>query len=167
MDGMSPFVAAVFYFKDYQYYQVHEAIRTRVREEVWESVKRAVVHFERQQWSLFANEAKIILDERLKKTFRERARQMSEIIGYSVQWFTFQYEHLWRSEAVHFARAFLSHPDILRNLAEDYRKTGRLVYLWRQIMALHNDYVGSYPSWMPILQLRYWKTGPKDIGISW
>jgi hypothetical protein len=164
MDGMSPFVATVFYFNDYQYYQAHEVMRTRVREEFWESVKRAAVHFERRQWPLFAKEVKIVLDERLKETFKKRARQMSEIIGYSAQWFTFQYEHLWHSEAIHFARAFLAHPNILRNLAEDYRKSGRLIYLWRQIMALHNDYIGSYPSWMPILQLRYWKARPKDIG---
>jgi hypothetical protein len=163
MDGMSPFVAVALYFNDYGYYQAHEVIRTRVREEFWESVKRAVVHFERRQWPLFTNEVETILEERLKKTFKERARQMSEIIGYSVQWFTFRYEHLWKSEAVHFARAFLSHPDVLRNLAEDYRTSGRLIHIWRQITSLHDDYVGKYPSWMPILQLRYWKAKPKDV----
>jgi hypothetical protein len=160
MDGMSPFVASVHYFRDYPTYQVHELMRKRVREEFWESVKRAAVHFERRQWDLFAVEVKYILDEELKPTFKGRVQQMSEIIGYSVQWFVFRYSGQWKGEANQFARAIIAHPAVLHQFAEAYRKSGRFAQMWRQLLTLHDDFVTKYPSWMPILQLRYWKVQP-------
>lgn len=163
MDGMSPFVAAAFYFHDYRDFQIHEMMRTRVREDFWQSVKRAAVHFERRQWGLFANEVATVLNEKLKPTWKERVRQMSEIVGYSVQWFTFRYDHLWKLEANRFARAYVAHPTELRTFAEEYRKSGRFAHVWKQLVSLHDDFVNKYPSWMPIMQLRYWKDKPKDL----
>lgn len=163
VDGLSPFVVAVHYFNDYPTYQDHEVMRKRVMDDFWQSVKRAAIHFERRQWELFAVEVKTILDEDLKPTFKGRARQMSEIIGYSVQWFVFRYSGQWKGEAVQFARALVAHPAELRQFADEYRKSGRLVGMWRQLLTLHDEFVSKYPSWMPILQLRYWKEQPKDL----
>lgn len=163
MDGLSPFVVAVHYFHDYSTYQMHEVMRNRVRDEFWESIKRAAIHFERRQWDLFAVEVRNILDEDLRPSFKGRARQMSEIIGYSVQWFVYRYSDQWKGEAVQFARAVVAHPTELRQFADEYRKSGRSVAMWRQILTLHDEFVSKYPSWMPILQLRYWKEHPKDL----
>lgn len=165
VDGLSPFVTAFHYFRNYRFYQMHELARKQVREESWEGVKRAAVHFERRQWDLFGKEVKAILDpnEELKSTFKGRVRQMSEFIGYSVQWFVFEYGGLWTSEAVQFARAVVAHPDKLKEFAEEYRRSGRFLQMWRQLLHLHDDYIQKYPSWMPILQLRYWKAPPKDV----
>lgn len=162
-DGISPFVASIHYFADYKKFQTHESMRKHVLDEYWESVKRAAVHFERRQWDLFANEVKKILNEELKPTWKGRVQQMSECFGYSVQWFTLDLAHLWKGEALRFARAFVGHRNVLVAFAEEYRKSGRFAFVWRQILGLHDDFVGKYASWMPVLQLRYWKTQPKSI----
>jgi len=165
VDGLSPFVIAVHYFRDYSLYQMHEVLRKQVRENHWQGVKRAAMHFERRQWDRFGVELKNVLDEReeLKPTFTGKARQMSEIVGYSVQWFVFEYSSQWKGEAVQFARAYIAHQPELRAFANEYRKSGRMEVMWRQLLSLHDAYIATYPSWAPILQLRYWKEEPKDL----
>jgi predicted RNA-binding Zn-ribbon protein involved in translation (DUF1610 family) len=165
VDGLSPFVIAVHYFEDYGFYQVHELARKDVREKYWPGVKRAAVHFERRQWDHFGVELKNVLEEteELRPTFKGKARQMSEVVGYSVQWFVFDYSGQWTGEAVQFARAVVAHPAELQQFADEYRKSGRMVAMWRQLLNLHNEYIAKYPSWAPILQLRYWKEQPKDL----
>jgi predicted RNA-binding Zn-ribbon protein involved in translation (DUF1610 family) len=165
VDGLSPFVVAFHYFKDYPFYQMHEVARKEVREKYWPGVKRAAIHFERRQWESFGSELKLVLDEKehLKRTFKAKARQMSELVGYSVQWFVFDYCVQWKTEAVQFARAYIAHLPELRAFADEYRKSGRMAVMWRQLLNLHDDYIVKYPSWAPILQLRYWKEQPKDL----
>jgi hypothetical protein len=80
-----------------------------------------------------------------------------------VQWFVYRYSGQWKGEAVQFARAIVAHPAELRQFAEEYRKSGRMVAMWRQLLVLHDEFVSKYPSWMPILQLRYWKEVPKNL----
>jgi hypothetical protein len=154
VDGLSPFVIAFHYFKDYRFYQMHEVVRKDVREKYWQGVKRAAVHFEQRQWDRFGAELKNVLEEteELKPTFRGKARQMSEVVSYSVQWFTFDYSGQWTGEAVQFARAYVAHLPELCAFAEEYRKGGRMVAMWRQLLSLHEAYIESYPSWAPILQ---------------
>lgn len=165
VDGLSPFVIAVHYFMDYGFYQIHELARKDVREKYWQGVKRAAVHFERRQWDRFGAELKNVLQgkEELRPTFKGKVRQMSEVVGYSVQWFVFDYSAQWKREAVQFARAYVAHQSELRAFADDYRKSGRMEVMWRQLLTLHDAYITTYPSWAPILQLRYWKEEPTDL----
>lgn len=165
VDGLSPFVIAFHYFKDYSFYQAHELVRKQIRESSWAAVKRAAVHFERRQWDRFGAELKIVLEarEELKPTFKGKVQQMSEVIGYSVQWFVYDYSSQWQGEAVQFARAYVAHQPELRAFAQEYRKSGRIAAMWRQFLNLHDVYIEMYPSWAPILQLRYWKEQPTHL----
>jgi hypothetical protein len=88
---------------------------------------------------------------------------MSEVVGYSLQWFVFDYSGQWKSEAVQFARAYVAHQPELRAFAEEYRKSGRMAAMWRQLLNVHDEYIAKYRCWAPILQLRYWKEQPKDL----
>src|SRR6185503_6973287 len=96
MDGMSPFVASVHYFEDYQLFKQHDFLRTQVREKFWGAIKRAVVHYERQQWDLWEPEIRTILEETPERAYAGRLRQMFECFEYSVQWFTFDRRDIWR-----------------------------------------------------------------------
>jgi hypothetical protein len=164
MDGMSPFVASVHYFKDYQLFRQHEFLRTQVRERFWDAIKRAVVHYERLQWDLWEPEIGKVLEETPENSYAGRLRQMFECFEYSVQWFTFDRRDIWRIAGEQFADANLHHGDALRAYAEAYRSSGRLLSLWRQINALHDELISKYPIWMPILQLRYWASRPAALG---
>ena len=62
-DGASPFVTAVWHFADYDEFRKHESIRTLVRTKFWETIKRAAIHYERQQWDLWNAEVKTVLGE--------------------------------------------------------------------------------------------------------
>ncbi|HEV8241098.1 MAG TPA: hypothetical protein VGS57_17165 [Thermoanaerobaculia bacterium] len=163
MDGMSPFVASVHYFQDYQVFRQHELLRLKTRG-LWSAIDRAVVHFEREQWDLLAPEILAVLDEELEASYLGRVRQMFECFEYSVQWFTFDRRDIWKAAGEQFADARRNHATALSSLADTYRSSGRLLSLWRQITGLHDELIAKYPTWMPILQLRYWRERPSSLG---
>ena len=162
-DGMSPFTASIHYFSNPFEFGQHEAHRTRIRTEYWQTITRAVVHYEREQWDLLEPEIDLVLDEELEETYEGRVRQIFECFQYSLQWFTSDRRDIWRTAANQFDNAKTKHPSSLDAFAETFRSSGRLLSLWRQMTALHDEMIEKYPTWMPILQLQYWSTRPASL----
>jgi hypothetical protein len=168
-DGASPFVTAVHNFADYKEYGKHESMRMLVRTRYWETIKRAAVHYERQQWEFWENEVRTVLGDEPKSSYEDRLKQMFECFDFSVRFFTLERIDIWKTAGEQFADATFRHNKPLTEFVEVLRTSGRLMSLWRQLNALHDDFISTYHIWMPVLQLRYWKYKPsnlKDLMVS-
>jgi hypothetical protein len=168
-DGASPFVTAVWHFADYDEFRKHESMRMLVRTKFWEMVKRAAVHYERRQWDLWNAEVKAVLGDEPASSYEARLKQMFECYDYSVRAFTLDRTEIWKIVGEQFRDATFSHNNALTEFVEALRTSGRIASLWRQLNALHDEFILTYHIWMPVLQIRYWKEKPavlKDLMVS-
>jgi hypothetical protein len=163
MDGASPFVTAAHKFRDYRDYQKHERARTVIRTRYWEGVKRAAVHYERQQWDLWAAEIKNTLGEEPETSYAGRLRQMFECFDFSVRCFLFERLDIWRTLGEQYRDAAFQHHRELEAFIDTLRTSGRLISIWRQVNGLHEQLISTYHIWLPILQLQYWKYQPSSL----
>ena len=168
-DGASPFVTAAHQFADYREFAAHEGERMRIRKNLWEAVKRAEVHFEREQWDLWEKEIRGLLDTEPAKEYEGRLKQMFICHDYSVRLFTLDRHDIWSIADEQFKAATFTHHRELGAFLDLVRTSGRSLSLWRQMNALHDEFISTYHIWMPVLQLQYWKDRPtniKDLMVS-
>ena len=134
-----------------------------------ETIKRAAVHYERQQWEFWENEVRATLGDEPESSYEGRLKQMFECFDFSVRFFTLERTDIWKTAAERFAESTFRHNKPLTEFVEVLRTSGRLMSLWRQLNALHDDFISTYHIWMPVLQLKYWKYRPtnlKDLMVS-
>ncbi len=164
-DHGSPFVASVGHFANYFEFRGHEQVRRQVREQIWPRVERAAVHFERGQWALFAKELRNVVPSAGGPRAAARVGRMFEATASSLQWFVFdRSDEFWPAAREQFEEVSTRAPDECTAFVREYAATGRLRSLWTQITAANSELIATYPSWMPILQLRYWREVPGNLG---
>ena len=165
-DHGSPFVTTPFMFSDYGKYREHEDIRGKIRRELWPHVERATIQFEREQWQLFETELdRIVAPVEREDEYTARVLRLFNGVTLALQWFTLDFrDEIWAPAKETFENVKGGEKaEQLTEFAETYRDSGRLVSIWRQLSAVNSEIVSTYPTWMPILQLRYWRELPPNV----
>ena len=157
-------------FRPSPYMKAHERFRSYARfatDESWRRqwllhhrpvVDRLCVHFERQNWEVFTNDARK-LDGNIKIASQlERFDALCSASHHALPLFTFPHSMLAPRIEQRVALASSISPELTeRGLFRQLQHAGRLHEWWTQIRTIRSAYFEAYPYYHTILQPLYWK----------
>lgn len=161
--SFSPFLTIPFLFTNFSQFQTHEKARSIWRTNHWPALTRLVTHYEQDNGALFDKEIVRLGEQPSKPTKPDRLELLLKVQVACLRWFTFDDSDCWPRIKQRVSLANGIAPILVRQFADEFRASGRMYELWKQIHRIHDEFMKNFPPLSPILQLRYWKDIPKSL----
>lgn len=160
-----PFIAASGFFglQNIPTFQRQEAVRLHWRKEIWPITKRLPIHFQNENWTLFDSDAEKIGMKIKEPSLLGRVALLRNVYDKPFAWMLYPEAGRLARITQRIALAKSISPRLVKELADKYQQTGRMLELWRQLQEFHESFVTRFRHLSPLLQPKiYWlETEPK------
>lgn len=159
---ISPYIATFHKLSDPGQYAADEVLRQQWRDLFWPRVKRALVHFENDNDTLFDNEVAPLELPVDRSTKGGRLTLLNRLQDGGFSRFAMVSRGQRGRIRQRLALAESISESLVDQLTESYATSGRIDSLWREIRDVRDAFLKQYDALSPLVQLRYWRTPPQD-----
>jgi hypothetical protein len=161
-DPWSPFIVTLWNFRDLDVYRHDETLRNMFVKHGWARCERLMVHFENGNFDLFDKEAGPP-EQQEAPTVMSRLEALSAYMENAFDGFTRNTKSTYSrvQQRIELGRAVSA--TLFGDLAQLYRRSGKIAALWRQIRGVRCAMVTNYPALQPLLQVWYWHREHQDL----
>jgi hypothetical protein len=154
--GITPFLATVFNLREPRAYLRDEQLRRAWIEHHWPIIQRLIIHFENGNDDLFTRDSTEIGQKIDEPSRRARLGLLGHLKERAFDWFTINRPSEFARVRQRIALASSGWSRMVRSVAEEYVKSGRMRALWREINHIRREFVSLYHTLSPVVQMTYW-----------